>query len=111
MITDTDIKKLKKVFATKDDLKDLATKKDLQVYATKKDLQAHATKKDLQQTSNVLTNSLRTVTSELVELIHTTHKETVKEIVGEIRAMRLEIGAILTNHQDRIVHLENKPYS
>lgn len=29
MITDADIKKMKKVFATKDDLKDLAKQKDL----------------------------------------------------------------------------------
>lgn len=37
MITDADIKKLKKVFATKDDLKRLATKDDLNRFATKED--------------------------------------------------------------------------
>jgi len=38
MITDADIKKLKTVFATKDDLKAFATKDDLKAYATKNDL-------------------------------------------------------------------------
>ncbi len=38
MITNTDITKLKEVFATKKDLERFATKKDLERYATKKDL-------------------------------------------------------------------------
>ena len=38
MITDADIEKLKKVFATKDDLNSFATKDDLKAYPTKVDL-------------------------------------------------------------------------
>lgn len=38
MITDADVKKLKKVFTTKDALKRLATKDDLKTYATKSDM-------------------------------------------------------------------------
>jgi len=61
MITDKDIEKLKKVFATKDDLigmekrfdKKFATKDDLKRFATKKDLKkelsAYATKDDLKK--------------------------------------------------------------
>ena len=61
MITDIDIKKLKTVFATKEDLKSVkadvkdikndlknfATKEDLKHFATKDDLKNFATKKDL----------------------------------------------------------------
>lgn len=38
MITDADIQKMKKVFATKDDLKNFATKDDLNGLAKQKDL-------------------------------------------------------------------------
>ncbi len=47
MITDTDIKKLKSVFATKKDLKGFAKKVDLKNFATKDDLNRFATKDDL----------------------------------------------------------------
>jgi hypothetical protein len=38
MLTNSDIKKLKRIFATKDDLKKFATKDDLKKFATKEDL-------------------------------------------------------------------------
>ncbi len=54
MITDVDIKKMKAVFATKDDLKSFATKDDLKsikdslkAFATKEDLKSFASKDDL----------------------------------------------------------------
>ena len=47
MITDADVKKISKVFATKDDLKGFATKDDLKNFATKDDLKGFATKDDL----------------------------------------------------------------
>lgn len=47
MITDTDIKKLRGVFATKKDLDRFATKTDLKRFATKADLKRFATKADL----------------------------------------------------------------
>ncbi|MHB8710543.1 MAG: hypothetical protein ACYC6X_03280 [Minisyncoccota bacterium] len=49
MITDTDITKLKGIFATKKDLKGFATKKDLNRFATKEDLKRFATKEDLKR--------------------------------------------------------------
>ena len=47
MITDKDVTKLKKVFATKDDLKQFAKKDDLKNFATKDDLKQFAKKDDL----------------------------------------------------------------
>ena len=44
MITDTDVKKLKGVFATKTDLKRFATKTDLERFATKADLDRFGTR-------------------------------------------------------------------
>ena len=38
MITDADIEKLKKVFATKEDLKEFITKEDLKQFVTKNDI-------------------------------------------------------------------------
>jgi hypothetical protein len=55
MITDDDVKKLKTVFATKEDLADVkedlnrfATKDDLKRFATKNDLRGFATKNDVE---------------------------------------------------------------
>ena len=90
MITDSDVKKLKKVFTTKTDLK-----KELGAYATKNDLH----------------DSLRSMTDELVDLIRISHRETVREIVGEIKNMREELSGIVTNHGERIGSLEEKVYA
>lgn len=49
MITNRDIKKLKAVFATKEDLKEFATKKDLKQFATKDDLKNFVTKDYLEK--------------------------------------------------------------
>ncbi|OGI83403.1 hypothetical protein A2997_01635 [Candidatus Nomurabacteria bacterium RIFCSPLOWO2_01_FULL_36_10b] len=46
MITDTDIKKLKKVFATKKDLEAFATKRDLELYLTKDEFRVFERKLD-----------------------------------------------------------------
>ncbi|MCX6787985.1 MAG: hypothetical protein NT108_02355 [Candidatus Kaiserbacteria bacterium] len=49
MITDADITKLKKTFATKEDLESFATKEDLKGFATKEDLKGFATKQELKE--------------------------------------------------------------
>jgi len=61
MISDNDIKKLKSVFATKNDLKNFATKDDLKNFATKDDLKNFATKDDLKNfaTKSELNDGLR----------------------------------------------------
>lgn len=79
MITDADIKKMKAVFATKDDLKSFATKEDLKSFATKEDLKSFATKGDLKSLDkrldqmdkkfDNLANNQQRNTEELVELI------------------------------------------
>ncbi len=71
MITDADVKKLKGVFATKDDLKLLATKSDLaeirRTMATKSDLaeirRTMATKSDLAETKE-------TIVKEITDFLH-----------------------------------------
>lgn len=47
MITDADIRKMKKVFVTKDDIKNFVTKEDSKNFVTKQDSKKFATKEDL----------------------------------------------------------------
>jgi hypothetical protein len=56
MITDRDIKKMKTVFATKDDLKRFATKDDFNQFVTKKDLRS-----DLMRMENRIINKFNEV--------------------------------------------------
>ncbi|PIP14808.1 hypothetical protein COW98_05065 [Candidatus Roizmanbacteria bacterium CG22_combo_CG10-13_8_21_14_all_35_9] len=73
MITDSDIKKLKKIFATKDDLKKFAAKEDLKRFATKEDLERYATKEnlkeELQQLEKRLTNNIIVFKDEILHEI------------------------------------------
>jgi ABC-type Fe3+/spermidine/putrescine transport system ATPase subunit len=86
MITDSDIKKLKAVFATKDDLKQFATKDDL-VGMEKRQNQKFATKDDL-------------VGME---------KRLKKEIVGDIiDYLRNNILPLLSEHDKRLDRLEKR---
>ena len=62
MITDADIKKLKQVFATKDDLKAMEARQDKK-YATKDDLKLMATKSDLAETKE-------TTVKEITDFLH-----------------------------------------
>lgn len=107
MITDADIKKMKAVFATKedlegidakmatkDDLKRFATKEDLKAFATKENLKLFATKDDLKDLSkkiDVLSNSLQKNTEELIELI------TLGFESNEKRFKRIEAEAFKSN--------------
>lgn len=82
MITDQDIKKLKGIFATKEDLKKFATKQDLERFATKKDLKRFATKDELQDLAGGLREDMRALHSEVLTRMDTVFKE-VKEMREE----------------------------
>jgi len=95
MITDADIKKLKAVFATKNDLKAMeqrfdrkfATKDDLKRFATKDDLKAFASKNDLMSMEIRLK----------------------KEIVGAVvDYLQHNIIPILNEHDKRLDRLEKR---
>ncbi|MBP9817856.1 hypothetical protein KBC75_03860 [Candidatus Shapirobacteria bacterium] len=75
MITDDDVKKLKKVFATKDDLKGFSTMKDLNKFATKKDMNKFATKKDLNKFATKKDLELYATKSELHDELRTFKNE------------------------------------
>ncbi len=96
MITDADIKKLKAVFATKDDLKAMEHRQD-QKFATKDDLKAmehrqdqkFATKKDLDKTIRAAETRLReAIVKDIADML----QESVIKILNEheVRLDRLE---------------------
>lgn len=89
MITDSDIEKLKTVFATKEDLKDFATKADLKEFATKKDLDKCVT--------NVTFN---VAIDRLLEYIN----DTSESILAAIN--KADFAGRLNDHEQRIKHLE-----
>jgi hypothetical protein len=93
MITDADIKKMKAVFATKEDLKKFITKDEFKVESKK-----FATKE-------AMNNGF----IEIIEFIG----EVKSEIMTELNEFRVEIRdinrnnqSVLNNHETRIAHLE-----
>ncbi|PIZ64294.1 hypothetical protein CO051_05655 [Candidatus Roizmanbacteria bacterium CG_4_9_14_0_2_um_filter_39_13] len=88
MITDQDIKKLSKVFATKDDLKNFATKEDL-----------NKMKDEMQD------EIIGSITQEILKIYELLDKNTEKEhmLYKEQRGHRIAIG----DHEDRIRLLEH----
>ncbi len=100
MITNNDVSKLKKVFATKKDLKAFATKKDLKGFATKEDLRAFATKNDLKGLPT------KEDIGALAEDIHT-----VINMIGDSLDKNKEQDDILDNHERRLDKLEDKTFS
>ncbi|VVA43632.1 conserved hypothetical protein [Candidatus Roizmanbacteria bacterium] len=99
MITDADIKKMKAVFATKEDLKSIdakmATKDDLTRFATKEDIDKFTTKKDIQN-----------LTNELVELITSGFDRTEKAI-----RMISDHDEIINEHERRLDRVEDKVFA
>ncbi|MDP4010611.1 MAG: hypothetical protein Q8P72_00095 [Candidatus Roizmanbacteria bacterium] len=93
MITDRDIEKLAKVFATKDDLKGFATKDDLKGFATKDDLQ------------EMKDEIIGSITQEILKIYELLDKNTEKEhmLYKEQRGHRIAIG----DHEERIRLLEH----
>jgi len=86
MITDTDIKKLKQVFATKDDLKKCATKDDLKKFATKDDLKKYATRDDLIDFKDEILHELQGIRTDMDIL--TGYKDEIED--HDVRIERLE---------------------
>ena len=89
MITDKDIEKMKKVFATKGELRSLKVK-----MATKEDLKKYATKEDIQRS-----------TDELVDLITVSFGRVDKAI-----ERMEEHDDIINNHEHRLDKLEDNVY-
>jgi L-lactate utilization protein LutB len=136
MITDNDIKKLKTIFATKDNLKRFATKDDLKRFATKDDLKRFATKDDLKRfatkddlkrfaTKDDLKrfstkDDLEFAVSDLVHKEEFNQKfsqfksdifDKLDQVIGELKTNREEREVMVyqvANHEDRIEVIETK---
>ena len=93
MITDADIKKMKAVFATKDDLKSFVTKKDL-----KNVLQDYPTRKEMNIGFHDVINFISETRKEIVGIM-TKQLEELKDITRRHQMM-------LEKHDSRITHLE-----
>ncbi len=116
MITDNDIKKLKTIFATKDDLKALDHKLDTK-FATKDDLKAFATKDDLDLKvvglvhSVELDQKLEAMESRLDKKYNKV-MNVMDKVVGELQNIRDNMTMMqghkdqLEDHEDRITALE-----
>lgn len=105
MITDKDITKLKKTFATKSDLKDFAKKKDLSRFATKDDLKHFATKDELKEEIAGVRLEIGEVqdTVDKVALAVGRIENAVDGLAGAIQGLRTEnsMGAIHLARHDR----------
>lgn len=93
MITDNDIEKLKKVFATKDDLASMEKRQDTK-YATKDDLKSFATKDDLKSYPTK---------GDLTKAFEENNKIILK---GVAEYLESAIIRILNDHEKRIDRLE-----
>ena len=125
MITDKDVKKLKEVFATKDDLKTFATKDDLKTFATKDDLKTFATKDDLKTFATK--DDLKDINKKIDKLdgrikngFESLAKDvmTVIEMIGDnnqkldkINAKTTDHDDILGNHDRRLDKIEDKIFA
>ena len=100
MITDADIKKMKAVFATKDELKSFVTKNDL------KSLEAKIASKD---ELKLLNSKMDRGFIEIIEFIGEVKSEIMNELNefrNEIRDFNRNSQSVLNNHESRITHLE-----
>jgi len=89
MITDTDIKKLEKKFATKDDLKAMEARQDAK-FATKDDLKAFATEESLKKTQKSMEDAIINFKD---------------EILHEIKGLREEISIVM-GYKDQIEDID-----
>ena len=94
MITDADIKKMKKVFATKEDLKRFATKDELKSLDLKMDAGFQELLKFIVEIKNDIMKELNEFRNEM------------NEFRVEMRDINRGNQAILNNHESRIAHLE-----
>jgi hypothetical protein len=126
MLTNNDLKKLRKIFATKEDLKRFATKDDLKRFATKEDLKRFATKEDLKRfatkedlkrfatkddlkayaTKQDLKEMLDKLAEEITEIVGAIG-EKIDKSLNELRSHRIILG----DHEERIKELERNIFS
>ena len=92
MITDADIKKLKQVFATKDDLKSMEARQDKK-YATKDDLKSMEARQDKKYATR----------DDLKRSLDDTKKDIVKELTDY---MQNNVINLLSEHEVRLDRLE-----
>ena len=100
MITDADIKKMKEVFATKDDLKFFATKDDLKPLEARMSTKGELKSLDLKMDRGFI---------EIVEFIGEVKNEIMNELNefrNEMRDINRNSQSVLNNHESRITHLE-----
>lgn len=102
MITDTDIKKMKAVFATKEDLKLLSNKFEAK-FSTKKELKALDSKMDAG--FQELLNFIVEVKNEIMKELNDFRGE-FNQFRSEMRDINRGNQLILNNHEARIAHLE-----
>lgn len=108
MLTTTDIKKLKEVFATKSDIKNSATKSDLKNFATKDDLKNLDLKMD--KKIDILSHDIMDlfkVTNERIDKLATNMNEKFELVLDELKNNKSQ----LNNHDDRIIRLEDKVFT
>ena len=94
MLTNADFKKLRKIFATKDDLKNFVTKTDL-----KNELKNYATKQDLKKMAEQIVTEITEVVGTLAEKI--------QRSLDELRSQRIILG----DNEERIQRVEEKTFS
>ncbi len=104
MVTDHDIRKLKTIFATKEDLNRFATKEDLERFAMKEDIKRFATKDDLK--GFVTKTEFHSAIHELVALI-TDGFNRMDEMIATIK----EQTKILHDHKRRLDRVEDKVFA
>jgi hypothetical protein len=97
MIDDNDIKKLKTIFATKDDLKNFATKDDLKYLASKSELNDSVRKLE-----NKIESSNKKLYSKIFNLIDPLARE-----IHDSRESRRIFSYRIEDHESRIKTLES----
>jgi hypothetical protein len=120
MISDNDIKKLKTVFATKNDLKLFATKDDLKRFATKDDLEELELRvaKSFEETQKHILALTEVVTNLDKKFVTRDEFVTFEDhILGEIKKLfdenivRSEHRREIDDHERRITKLERVAFS
>ena len=108
MITDADIKKMKAVFVTKDDMKAFVTKDDIKSLSNKFDTK-FSTKEELKQETGALNKKINVSIREVLDFISETKSDIMKELNdfrNEMRDINVNNQSILNNHESRISQLE-----
>jgi hypothetical protein len=107
MITDADIKKMKRVFTTKEDLKSFATKVELktEVGILNKKIDSLDRKSDI--TVQEVLNFIVETKNDILKELHDFRNE-FNEFRNEMRDINRNSQSTLNNHEVRIAHLEYK---